>query len=63
MFKRVILEDWSLVVPYICFGLIAGSFLLIVVWAFRMKKPDAEKLAAMPLQDFNEPTTKEVNEK
>lgn len=51
MFKRVILEDWHMVLPYLGFALIAGAFLVIVVRAVRIKKTEAERLAHLPLQD------------
>ena len=51
MFKRIILEDWQTVVPYLCFALIGGAFLLIVIRAIRMKKNDVDHLSNLPLQD------------
>ncbi len=49
MFQRVILETWHHYVPYICFALIGGSFLAIVIRAALIKPEDAHRLAAMPL--------------
>jgi hypothetical protein len=51
MFKRVILESWHDYVPYVCFALIAGAFLVILIRAVLMKSGDAERLASMPLLD------------
>ncbi len=51
MFRRVILENWLEFVPYICFGLIAGSFLVIVIRAIMMKKSEVERLSRLPLSD------------
>jgi len=51
MFRRVILENWVDFVPYICFGLIAGSFLIIVIRAAMMKKSEVERLSHLPLSD------------
>ncbi|MEM1444217.1 MAG: hypothetical protein AAGF67_17855 [Verrucomicrobiota bacterium] len=51
MYRRVSLEAWVEIVPYICFALIAGAFLVIVVRAIRMKKTDIDRLAHMPLKD------------
>jgi len=51
MFKRVILESWHDYVPYVCFALIAGAFLVILIRAILMKTSDAERLASMPLLD------------
>ncbi len=64
MFKRVILEDWQLIVPYVTFSLIAGAFLLIVIRALRMKKSEVEKMASMPLKNDGNPiSTAPENEK
>jgi hypothetical protein len=51
MFKRVILESWHDYVPYVCFALIAGAFLIILIRAILMRPVDAERLASMPLLD------------
>lgn len=51
MFKRVLLEDWHAILPYLGFALIGGAFLIIVVRAMRIKKSEAERLAHLPLQD------------
>ena len=49
MFRRVILESWHEYVPYICFALIAGVFVIVVLRALLMTKSDVEHLASMPL--------------
>ncbi len=49
MFQRVILESWHDYVPYICFALIGGSFLAIIIRAAFMKPEESGRLAAMPL--------------
>lgn len=54
MFHRVILESWHDFVPYVCFALIGGSFLAILVRAILMKPADIGRLAAMPLRDDEE---------
>lgn len=54
MFKRVALENWHEVVPYIGFGLIAASFVAIVIWALRMKQMDVDHAAHLPLLDDEE---------
>lgn len=51
MFKRVHLESWHEVVPYLCFALIAGAFILIVVQVVRMKKSDVSRISRLPLLD------------
>ncbi|MEM6916133.1 MAG: hypothetical protein AAF491_06155 [Verrucomicrobiota bacterium] len=54
MYRRVSLESWVEIVPYLCFALIAGAFLVIVVRALRMKKADIDHLSHLPLKDDNE---------
>ncbi len=54
MFKRVILEGWHEYVPYLCFALIAGVFIAILVRAILMKPSDIERLASLPLLDDEE---------
>lgn len=49
MFQRVILESWHHYVPYICFALIGGSFLVILIRAAFMKPDEIGRLAAIPL--------------
>ena len=51
MFRRVSLENWHEWVPYICFALVAGVFLVIVIRAICMKKSEVERISALPLQD------------
>lgn len=51
MYRRVTLEGWQDFVPYLCFALIAGAFLVILIRALRMKKPDIDHLSNMPLRD------------
>jgi hypothetical protein len=54
MFRRVILESWHEYVPYICFALIGGVFILIVARALLMPKAQVQRLASMPLRDDDE---------
>lgn len=61
MFRRVILENWHESIPYICFALIAGVFLIVVVRALLMSKDDVSHLASMPLRDGNEVNTTPVS--
>ncbi|MEM9282637.1 MAG: hypothetical protein AAGA96_12485 [Verrucomicrobiota bacterium] len=57
MFKRVILENWHDVVPYICFALVGGTFLIIVIRALLMKKTDVERISRLPLGEDIEKIT------
>ena len=54
MYRRVSLESWHEIVPYICFALIAGAFLIILIRALRMKKTDIDHLSHLPLKDDSE---------
>lgn len=54
MFRRVNLEAWHEIVPYICFALIAGVFVVIVVRALRMKQSDVDRVANLPLRSDEE---------
>ncbi len=51
MYQRVILENWHEFVPYLCFALIGGAFIIIVIRALIMKKSDVERIANLPLSD------------
>jgi len=61
MFQRVVLENWHEAIPYICFALIAGVFLVIVIRAVSMKKSDVDRIASLPLQ--GDDTLKESRER
>ena len=54
MYRRVSLESWHEIVPYICFALIAGAFLIILIRALRMKKTDIDHLSHLPLKEDSE---------
>ena len=51
MFRRVLLESWHDYVPYICFALIGGAFLAIIIRAVLMKPSEIDRLSSMPLRD------------
>lgn len=61
MFRRVQLESWHEVVPYIGFVLIAGAFLIIVVRALRMSREEIEHVAGLPFQEVEEEKESEPN--
>lgn len=54
MFKRVVLEEWQMVIPYICFALVSGVFLIIVIKAVRMKRSEIDRISSLPLKDDDE---------
>ncbi|MBL9157130.1 MAG: hypothetical protein JNJ70_06655 [Verrucomicrobiales bacterium] len=49
MFQRVILESWHQYVPYICFALVSGVFIAILIRAILMKPAEADRLSSLPL--------------
>jgi hypothetical protein len=51
MFQRVSYEDWQLAFPIVAFGAAAAIFAAVVWRAMRMKRPQLERLARMPLED------------
>lgn len=56
MFKRVILESWHDYIPYVCFALIAGAFLAIVIRAMLMKKSEVDRISRLPLDENSKAT-------
>ncbi len=53
MFKRVIIEDWHHILPFLAFGLTSAGFLCLVIRALLMKKSESERLSSLPLTDSN----------
>ncbi|MCH7226158.1 hypothetical protein [Haloferula sp. A504] len=51
MFKRVVHEDWTTIVPIIAFGLMFAVFVVTTIRALRLKKSEREYLATLPLND------------
>ena len=51
MFKRLTYEEWQTIVPIIAFVLTFSVFLFQVIRAVRIKKPQSEHLASLPLED------------
>jgi hypothetical protein len=56
MFKRILHEDWTTVVPIIAFGITFVFFLLVIIRAFRMKQETRQHLSSLPLQDDSSET-------
>ena len=57
MFRRVILESWHDYVPYICFALIGGAFIMILIRVFTMNKEEVSRVSHLPLNDNTESDT------
>jgi len=51
MFQRVSHADWTNIIPMISFWLLFLVFLGATVRCLMMKKPEAERMAALPLDD------------
>ncbi len=51
MFKRVIYDNWSLIVPVAAFAFTATIYFVMVIRALLMKRDRSDAMAAMPLQD------------
>lgn len=51
MFKRVLLEDWHVLIPLISFGTLFAIFVLVIYRTLRMKKDRIDHFANMPLEE------------
>jgi hypothetical protein len=62
MFKRVLLEEWTLYLPFVAFFLFAAIFALIVCCALRLRGSSSDRLAALPFDDSDpSPSTPETD--
>ena len=51
MFQRIIYADWHAVFPIAAF-IVAAVFFTVMSWrALRMRRPEVERFARMPLED------------
>lgn len=51
MFKRVFFEEWQSVITLVAFFITFFAFLYFSFRAIRMKRPEREHMASLPLQD------------
>ena len=51
MFKRVIYDNWSLIIAVGAFACTALIYLVMVVRALLMKRDRSDHMAALPLED------------
>ena len=51
MFRRIIIEDWSIVMAMVAFFFTATVFCYTTVRALKLPKERREKLANLPLND------------
>ncbi|MBP7949582.1 MAG: hypothetical protein KA004_07990 [Verrucomicrobiales bacterium] len=54
MFRQLIPETWSGLVPILSLALTLGIFLYFIVRAIVMKRPEADRLARLPLDNDSE---------
>lgn len=55
MFKRIIYEDWVMIIVIISFVVVSCIFLIGSIRAFFMPKDKREHLANLPLEDDKPP--------
>ncbi len=51
MFKRIVIEDWTIIMAIAAFAFTATVFIYTTIRALRMSKERREKLANLPLND------------
>jgi len=51
MFKRVFVEEWAHIIPFISFFIFFTVFIFITIRAMRLGKNERTRLAQMPLED------------
>lgn len=51
MFKRIIYDEWTTIVPIISFVFTFGVFLAVCLRAFFMKKDKIQHMKDLPLED------------
>ena len=57
MFKRIIYDDWTSIIPLISFWLTFGVFLAITVRVFFLKKTTIDHMENLPLEEDDSSTT------
>ena len=57
MFKRIIYDDWTSIIPLISFWLTFGVFLAITVRALFLKKSTINHMENLPLEEDDDSTT------
>jgi hypothetical protein len=57
MFKRIIYDDWTSIIPLISFWLTFGVFLAITVRALFLKKTTVSHMENLPLEEDDNSTT------
>jgi hypothetical protein len=57
MFKRVIYDNWSLIVPVLAFAFTSTIYFVMVIRAMLMKPDRRDQMASLPLEDGPEAQT------
>jgi hypothetical protein len=57
MFRRFLIEDWMSVFTIIAFVTALSVYLTIFYRALRMRRPQIEHFARLPLQDDDQPVS------
>jgi hypothetical protein len=57
MFKRIIYDDWTTLVPLISFWFTFGVFLAICLRALLLKRETVRHISRLPLEDQGESTS------
>jgi hypothetical protein len=57
MFKHVVFDTWNGLIPLVAFAVTSLVFGYIFVRALKMKKPQADRLARLPLDGASEQST------
>jgi cbb3-type cytochrome oxidase subunit 3 len=57
MFKRIIYDDWTSIIPLISFWLTFGVFLAIIVRALFLKNTTVNHMENLPLNEDEKPTS------
>ena len=53
MFKRILHEDWTHIIPFISFGITFAVFMIATIRALRIRPGERERLSALPLDESN----------
>lgn len=58
MFKRIIYDEWTGIVPIISFWLTFGVFIAICIRALMLKKSNVEEMKQLPLEEDQKSATR-----
>lgn len=50
MFKRVFVEEWAQIIPFISFFIFLTVFVFVTIRAMRLGKAERNRLASLPLE-------------